>query len=200
MSCKKGGYVINRHNEIRDTVAKILDDVCIDVNVEPTLIPLTGESLNNRTNKANEARLDVSANGFWTRGDKAFFDVRIFNPFALKHRRQNLEKVFIANESEKKKSYNQRIIQIEHGSFTPLVFSTNGGMGRECQHFIKVLAEKIAKKRNIEVSEATNWIRTKLSFALIRSLVLGLRGNRGRGKVVVDVGDAVIANATTRIT
>ena len=112
MPCKKGGYVINRHNEIRDTVAKILDDVCIDVKVEPTLIPLTGESLNNRTNKANEARLDVSANGFWTRGDKAFFDVRIFNPLALKHRRQNLEKVFIANESEKKKCYNQRIIQI----------------------------------------------------------------------------------------
>ena len=65
----------------------------IDVKTEPPLIPLTGEELNRGANKSNEARLDVSANGFWTRGDKAFFDVRIFNPFALKHRKQNLEKV-----------------------------------------------------------------------------------------------------------
>ena len=32
------------------------------------------------------------------------------------------------------------------GSFTPLVFGTNGGMGNECQRFLKHLADKIAQK------------------------------------------------------
>ena len=34
------------------------------------------------------------------------------------------------NEQEKKRSYNEKIPQIDHGTFTPLVFSINGSMGR----------------------------------------------------------------------
>ena len=34
----------------------------------------------------------------------------------------------------------------EHGSFTPLVFSMNGGMSDECIVYHKFLAEKIAQK------------------------------------------------------
>ena len=33
------------------------------------------------------------------------------------------------NEQEKKKAYNERILQIDHGTFTPLVFLVNGSMG-----------------------------------------------------------------------
>ena len=32
------------------------------------------------------------------------------------------------------------------GSFTPLIFGTNGGMGEECKMFMKHLAEKLADK------------------------------------------------------
>ena len=32
------------------------------------------------------------------------------------------------------------------GSFTPLVFGTNGGMGTECHSFLKHLAEKLSQK------------------------------------------------------
>ena len=185
MTCKKGGYVIQRHNEIRDTIAHTLDDVCHDVKIEPQLLPLTGEHLNRRANKSNEARLDVSAVGFWTRGDRAFFDVRVF----IKYRQQKLDKSLASNEQEKKKVYNQRVIEIEHGSFTPLVFTSNGGMGRECQHFLTTLADKIAQKKHQQYSEVINWLRTKLSFALIRSLVLALRGYRGKPKTItVDTG------------
>ena len=39
---------------------------------------------------------------------------------------------FIANVlrvQAKKREYNERILEVENGSFTPLVFGTNGGMG-----------------------------------------------------------------------
>ena len=35
--CKRGGLVIQRHNEIRDLEGKLLSAVCKDVEVEPTL-------------------------------------------------------------------------------------------------------------------------------------------------------------------
>ena len=50
------------------------------------------------------------------------------------------------NENEKKKAYNDRVMQVEHGSFTPLVTSAAGGMARECSKFYSRLSEMIAEK------------------------------------------------------
>ena len=81
MSCKKGGVVTIRHNELRDLTVKILSQVCYDIEIEPTLVPLSGEDLSNRTaNRSNEARLDVRAGGFWKKGQQAFFDLRVSEP------------------------------------------------------------------------------------------------------------------------
>ena len=61
MTCKKGGYVILRHNSLRDLFAEILEEVCSDVQIEPPLLPLTGEKLPHGSNTTPGARLDVSA-------------------------------------------------------------------------------------------------------------------------------------------
>ena len=58
-----------------------------------------------------------------------------------------VEKGFRANENEKKRSYVDRVLQIENGSFTSLVFAANGSMGKEWIRFYKRLAEMIADKR-----------------------------------------------------
>ena len=42
MICQRGGLIIQRHNEIRDLEAELLDMVCYDVVIEPTLQPLSG--------------------------------------------------------------------------------------------------------------------------------------------------------------
>ena len=43
-----------------------------------------------------------------------------------------VEKCFRANENEKKRSYGNRVLQIENEFFTLLVFAANGVMGKEC--------------------------------------------------------------------
>ena len=43
------------------------------------------------------------------------------------------------NESQKKRAYLQRVVNVERGAFTPLVFSTNGLCGRECLRALKNL-------------------------------------------------------------
>ena len=66
-------------------------------------------------------RLDVCARGFWQAGQMAFFDVRVFNPNARRYAEQELSKTYQLNEKEKKQLYNERITQVEHGTFTSLV-------------------------------------------------------------------------------
>ena len=42
MVCRSGGFIIQRHNELRDLEADILSMVCNDVEIEPVLQELTG--------------------------------------------------------------------------------------------------------------------------------------------------------------
>ena len=66
---------------------------------------LTGETLKLASaNVSDEARLDVSARGFWSRGQRAFFDVKVFNPNAQRHLGQSLSQCYIANEKDKKRA------------------------------------------------------------------------------------------------
>ena len=142
LSCKKGGFVSLRHNQVRNITAILLKEVCHDVCIEPRLQKLTGESLNERVaNTTDEARLDISARGFWTTGQLAFLDVRLFNPISKRYVDHELSRAYVMNEKEKKKMYNERVMQIEHGSFTPLVMSATGGMCREFHKFYARLSE-----------------------------------------------------------
>ena len=188
LSCKKGGFITLRHNEVRDITAGLLSEVCPDVRKEPLLVALGNEELPRNANKNRDARLDISALNFWTNGQRAFFDVRVFNLFAQRHIDSKVENCLRSNECEKKKKYGARVRQAENGTFTPLVFAANGAMGAECVRFYKRLSELIADKRNIAQSLIANKIRTVISFSLLRSTVRCIRGSRNRHFNVLDIG------------
>ena len=185
----------------RDLTAELLHEVWYDVETEPQLNHVTGETFSHKTaNTTDDARVDVSARGFWVRGQKAFFDVRIFNPTAKSYSAQTLSAAHKRSENEKKRSYNDRILQIEHGTFTPLIFTCFGGMSRECQKFYSRLSEIISDKRELSQSLVTNWVRTKISFSIVRSLVICVRGSRShRLKTTVAETDIKLAAIKSNI-
>lgn len=190
MTCKKGGFVCIRHDEVRDLTANMLREVCHDVSTEPTLLPLDGEHLRYRTaNTTNEARVDVSARGFWTRGQRAFMDIRIFDPMASCHRQLSLEAAHQRNEQEKIRAYGERIQHVDQGSFTPLVFTTSGGMGPKARCFYSRLADRMAEKKHQPRSHIVAWMRCRLSFSLLRSALLCLRGTRYSAPTATDISD-----------
>ena len=192
LSCKKGGFITLRHNRLRNITASLLKEVCHDVRIEPTLQRLTGEQFEQRTAiTSDEARLDVAARGFWTAGQIAFFDIRVFYSNATRYANQSLQQCHASNENEKKRKYNNRVMNVEQGCFTPLVFSTNGGMGRECRKFYARLADMIAAKRKQEYCVTMSWLRRKISFSLIRSILLCVRGSRGRNSDEVNVTENI---------
>ena len=117
LSCPYGGYLIRRHNDLR--------------NLTTTLLREMVKHLDYRTaNGEDNARLDVAADGFWgISGQRAFFDVRVFNPMAPSLNNLTLHEWYTRNVQEKKRLYDQRVQDVEFGSFSPFVFSTAGGLG-----------------------------------------------------------------------
>ena len=63
------------------------------------------------------------------------YDVTIF---IIVHYNSFSGRSLAINEVEKKRKYNERVMQIEHGTFTPLVFSATGGMGREASKVFQI--------------------------------------------------------------
>ena len=184
LSCKKGGFVILRHNNIRDTTAKLLEEVCYDVQIEPRLIPISGENEEVydvvRGNVAQHARLDVAARGVWSQYDRSFVDIRVTHPNCLSNSDKTLKEIYEKNEKEKKDFYESRVIHVERGNFTPLVFSTSGGMAPGCQRFFKRVATMIAKKKGQKYQHVVTYVRTRLRFSMLKSTLIAIRGYKGR--------------------
>ena len=178
LSCKKGGFVTQRHDNIRNLFATLLNQTCKDVMVEPPLNPVLGVKFPKSTNTEDEARLDIKARSFWRNGQTAFFDVRITHVNSNSNEQKDTNAIFKQNEDEKKRQYLKRVLEIEHGTFTPLVMGTNGGMGKECSRFLTSLAQKLAEKQNEEYGIIVSWIRTRLSFEILKSAILCVRGSR----------------------
>ena len=61
-------------------------------------------------------------------------DVRIFNPHAPTNK-STISKCYWKHEPEKKRAYEQHILEVEQLTFTPLIFSATGGMGKQSTSF-----------------------------------------------------------------
>ena len=65
LSCKKGGFVVQRHDGVLNLLTSLIGKVCTYVEVEPQLEPLDNERFNLRTTvTSQETRLDFKAGGF----------------------------------------------------------------------------------------------------------------------------------------
>ena len=145
LSCSFGGFPTIRHNELCDVTANLLSQVCSNVQVDPQLQPMSGETLFHRTSNTDEhARLDISAKGFWNSShEQAFFDVRVFNPLAKSH----LYLAATARMKMRRREHMRNASKMSnmahsHHSF----FSVAGGMGQIASTFYKRLASMLSAK------------------------------------------------------
>ena len=131
-----------------------MNEACSETEKEPQLQPLSGENILLRTsNKQEEARVHDTkgkAKGFWSRQQRAFFDVRVFHPNASSYRNTSIAALYRRQEQAKKREYGDKIREVQHASFTPLVFSTTGGLSKDTTIAYRRLAELLATKRGTE--------------------------------------------------
>lgn len=192
MECMVGGFRGVMHNEVNYVFFSSCREAGFkDVTMEPELQPLNGETFKYKSaNVDEEARSDLRVCGFWTRLRRAFFDVTAFSPFARSNQTKtnNLAQLFKREEGRKSREYRERIRNVEHADFNPLVFSTSGGMGYQASVVVKRIALALAEKKNQTYSVVVGWLRCRLSFALLRTTLLCLRGSRPhRPKKIEDI-------------
>ena len=77
----------------------------------------------------------------------------------------------------KRKEYDE-----EKSTFTPMVFNTFGGMSGECLQAIRRAASLIAEKRKEKYSDVMGHLSTMLRMCMLKSVLLSVRGSRGRSK------------------
>ena len=107
LSCHLWGFTTIRQIELRDLTAELLKHVCYYVQTEPLLEQLTGEPFELRsTITAPEARLDVSARGLWEGHQKAFVDVRVVNPLAMRYKDRDSTRILERSQTVRERKDN----------------------------------------------------------------------------------------------
>ena len=161
LSYPKGDFPSIRQNKIRDLTANLMSEVCNDVYIEPHLQPITGEHLP-RGHREHPRRC---LNGYCykqamgDRYERTYFDVGIFNPHATSNRQTNLSACYRKHEGVQKSAYEQRVQEIEHSFFTPLVMSSTGGLRPAALTTYKRLATLLPAKWDQPYSLTMNWLR-----------------------------------------
>ena len=179
LNCHRGGFVNARHDRIRDVECQLLKMVLHDVESESQLQPVIDKrGYKKSAILGNDARMDIRARGFWREGQNAFFDVRVTNADCNSQQNTSLKSILKTHEKEKKRGYNKRVMEVEHGTFTPLIFTTTGVMSHECSVFHKSLAEKLSVKRDERYDDVMRFLRIKFSFLALKATLLCLRGSR----------------------
>ena len=181
-SCMRGGFRGMLHNEVSNVFMNAFIEAGFkSVGDEPGLQALSGEVFDQKSvNKSDEARSDIKVLGFWTRMRHAFFDVTAISPFARSNLGKSLESMLRSAESRKVREYRARILQVEHADFNPLVFSVCGGMGAQASVVLKRICQCISEKQNLHYSIVAGFMRVRISFALLRSALICLRGTRSK--------------------
>ena len=115
LNCRKGGLVVQLHNEVHDTIY----DLAAMAWRQTTKEPVIGESLENSSGALLWA--DIRVRGVWRTQATALVDVRVIDTNAKSYVGCTPQSVLEKAEKEKKSKY-LNTCEEKHVSFTPLCF------------------------------------------------------------------------------
>ena len=89
----------------------------------------------------------ISARSIWNPLERAFLDVKVYHAQAPSNRNLKIiPRMYSHHKDQKKRAYNARILEVERGVFTSLVFSTSGGMVEKAKTLFKRMSAEMANK------------------------------------------------------
>ena len=110
---------------------------------------------------------------------------KVFTPLASTYASSPLAQCYRQAELDKKRKYDERICEVERGTFSPLVFSSSGGMGPSATVVYKRIATLISEKRGHPYSHVLHWLRCHLCFSL-SVLLLCVCGDQNHQHNLID--------------
>ena len=163
--CRKGGLIIQRHNEVRDAVGDLAALVWGRVVSE---LVVRDASVDGKALIA-----DLGARGVWEPQAMALFDIRVVDTDARSYLSHS--PVAVLASAEKKRKYCDACTECR-ATFTPLCFSVDGLAGDEAACFLKHLGRSLAVTWECHYGEVIRWLQARLAFALVRATNVCIRG------------------------
>ena len=144
----------------------------------------SGAQHNTQLDDPEAMRGDLWVRELWNDRMDSIIDVRITDTDnkSQKNTRDPM-KVLAKHEKEKKNKY-QELCLAQRRSFTPFVVSCDGLLGREAELLLKRLSELLSTKWEKPYSVVHCFVKTRISFAIIRATNYCLRGPRIPGSYI----------------
>ena len=200
LTCKKGGLVLNRHNEVRDELgylacqainpSSVRDEPIINIGRGANSSGLPDKAKTQQTTKATPNKSpDPTTDGQpFDRGDllirslfdkqtSCVIDVRITDGDSPSRLSSSPAKVILSQEKEKKRKYLTACLE-QRRHFAPYVCDVYGLLGAEAQAVNKRLAVRLASKWTAPYSATMGFVNARVSVAILRGVHQCLRGSR----------------------
>ena len=160
MSCKVGGLINARHDEIAHTFGSLYIEATTPSSVsrEPMIFPPPSTPTTPQpsadsnpgapppppvVSQRPQDRGDLLLRGVYSPSTDCIIDVTIVDLNAKSYNTKLPEKVLRAKESEKKRHY-LKACQQQRRHFAPFVASTDGILGKEAHALLKTISRKLA--------------------------------------------------------
>ena len=168
--CRKGGLVVQHHNEIRAAIGDLTALAWGQVRRETVVVEAGdqhGETLT----------ADLCVHGVWLPQAEELFDICVVHTDAQSYLHHTPSRVLLNAEVEKKNKYTDACTT-RRAHFTPLCYSVNGLAGSEATCFLKRMAFRLSTRWDKSFTEVLGWIHARLAFAILRVSVLCILGSR----------------------
>ena len=140
LKCQVGGFVVRRHNEVRNEFAAICRKLNTEVEVEPKLLPVGSQSFYHKQTKTKDnSHPDVMVRGLFQDQQGAYTDIKVFDPAAPSYLATDLDHLYKDEEKKKCTFYKERIQKVDHGSFFPAIFSVMGVLALKSTRLFPIL-------------------------------------------------------------
>ena len=110
---------------------------------------------------------DLFCHGVYDRQGGASFDICVSDTDAISYQKKIPMSVLHSADVEKKTKYSDAC-QERHMSFTPLVVSVDGMLAPEFASFLRTIGKALSTKWEKPYSKTMNWVKCRLSFAVLR--------------------------------
>ena len=178
LSCKKGGLVLLRHNDLRDELAALASKALTPSSVreEPRIYPIRSQTSVDEP-VVKDARGDVLIRGLFQRATDCILDVKVSDLDAKSYSKRAPAAALRSLERAKKRQYLQPCLE-QRRHFVPFVASVDGLLGSEAQEVLRRLSHLLSEKWSRPYSAVRGYLNARLSLAIVRGSSLCLRGSR----------------------
>lgn len=99
----------------------------------------------NAVNIRDDNLVDISLRGFWNTGQQEFYDTIVFYSNTRLYCNVDIQKYYGLNERERKKAYNERMLNMEQRTLVSIVLKFNQKIGRDSQIFYRTISSKTSQ-------------------------------------------------------